>query len=291
MGKNTSLEKKKWEKTLQYKNDLNTIIFPRDCNSIDMNLFFAICYKLQHQNTLYAELEKEELYNIVTNNKTIKRHLSKPEFQHVMENAQIHLQSSMFLGRKVNEQNKLEYTTLSFFRRITYIPEDSVLKVVLQDETLYVLNAMLETILNIKGEYTSLELERYNSLTDKASKILFCYLTQYKHTGVCILSDMNTFKKQLGVKPTYRMNNITAIHIKPAVNILSKYFKNLEYTPIKAGRKYTGFKFTFTPVKRIKQKPNWITDNKEDKNKQLYDGQDLDKLVQKKILERIHNGV
>lgn len=110
-------------------------------------------------------------------------------------------------------------------------------------------NKEFEYILNeLKVNFTRFELEEFTKLKSSYSKQMFKLLAQYNSTGILIIS-MDVFREKLDIPVSYKMHHIDSKILKPIMNELKSYFRNLKLEKIKKGRNIDKLKFTFSPRK------------------------------------------
>ena len=112
------------------------------------------------------------------------------------------------------------------------------------------LNKEFENILNdLTSNFTRFELEEFTKLRSSYSKQMFKLLAQYNSTGIYIIS-LDEFKRLLDIPVSYKPHHIDQRVLKPILEELPFYFKNLKIEKNKEKkRSIERLKFTFTKRK------------------------------------------
>lgn len=213
--------------TIKYNNRMNEVSFNK-FSKVELDLFFAICYKMKEKKLETIRLSFEELKKLSKYNKNVT--------------------IEEFFERLKSMYDKL--IKLNFF----YEDEEKYIKFVLftkyeiNKKKHYVdvsVNKDFEYILNeLKVNFTRFELEEFTKLKSSYSKQMFKLLAQYNSTGIFIIST-GVFREKLDIPVSYKMHHIDSKVLKPIINELKSYFRNLKLEKIKKGRNIDRLKFTF----------------------------------------------
>lgn len=234
-----------------YKNEMNMVPF-RKFNSVEMDLFFAICTKMRdkglctvkfsfknlkilskytdkHSERFISDLRKT--YDKMLNLKYSKRYINQNG-----EDIESHF--ILFNGFEINRTN--EYVDIS-------------------------INPRLKDILNeISSQFTKFDLAEFTQLRSSYSKTMFRLLKQYRLTGYYKVK-IEDFKELLDIPKSYRMTDINKKVLLPIKNELTSLFNGLVINKLKVKNKnqIEYLEFTFKPQDDIQQDGNKIFRDKE----------------------------
>lgn len=99
---------------------------------------------------------------------------------------------------------------------------------------------------NLYRSFTVFSCREFTSLSSVKTKRLYALLKQFRTTGIVLISK-EEFNLVLNIPESFDTRKTTQRVIKPAVEELSKYFKDLRWEPIKKGRSYVAYRFLFNP--------------------------------------------
>ena len=220
---------------VKYHNDINKISFG-NFKEKELDLFFSICFKVKEQGTDQITLNFIELRNLIGENKNPKRlktHIDNLNKKLSMINYQIEI-----------EENVYERFVLFTNMRTDFNKKTLTIRV--NEQFSYILNNLIET-------YTKFDLMEFVSLKSSYSKNMFKLLKQWDSLRTRLFK-IDEFKELLGIPESYRMSVIDSRVLKPILEELPQYFKNLQLEKIKTGRKITSLKFTWEKdIKKIKE--------------------------------------
>ncbi len=215
---------------VKYHNKMNEIAF-RKFTSIELDMFFSICYKMKKKHTNIVKLSFEELKTLIKYKYTgLDRFVSDLESMYDKI-----INVSFKIGDSKNFIKFIVFTTYKINSDEHYIEIS--------------LNKEFENILNdLTSNFTRFELEEFTKLRSSYSKQMFKLLAQYNSTGIYIIS-LDEFKRLLDIPVSYKPHHIDQRVLKPILEELPFYFKNLKIEKIKKKRSIERLKFTFTKRK------------------------------------------
>ncbi|MGL5760392.1 MAG: replication initiation protein, partial [Cetobacterium sp.] len=109
----------------------------------------------------------------------------------------------------------------------------------------FLINGILEN-------FTIFDLKEFLELRGSYMKTLFRLLKQWESTGEYIVK-INDFREVLGIPVKYRMIDVRKRVLKPCLEELGKYFKNLKITELKKERNVETLVFTWKSKKEKKK--------------------------------------
>ena len=206
---------------------MNEVSFKK-FTSVELNLFFAICYKMKEKKSENIRLTFEEL-----------KKLSKYERKGTINDFFSYLKSMYDKLIQLNffYEDEKEYIKFILFTKYKINKEAQYADVSVNKEFEYILN-------ELTGNFTRFELEEFTKLKSSYSKQMFKLLAQYNSTGVFNIS-IDDFRNKLDIPIGYKMCNIDVKVIKPILSELQFYFKNLKLKKIKKGKNIDKLEFTF----------------------------------------------
>ena len=245
----------KKSEVVEYKNVLNDVPF-KSFTEADFNVFFSIIL-LAKSKFDRGNIEKDDKGNfkIVLDYSDIKKlsglaknHIKNQDFHDkYLRGMTAKLQS---INGTITSHNGKIADDIVIFPRFRRNLEDATLTAFLTDEfykLLYDYNRI---------EFTQLEFKRFIRLESKYTKTLFRKLSQFKTTGKYVVKQ-DEFRELFDVPKTYRQTDIMRRIINPAVEELSKDFKNLKcelhHAP-KPGAPVDRYTFTFAKPKKEQKK-------------------------------------
>lgn len=214
---------------VKFNNELNNVSF-KQFNERELNLLMTLCSRVRDKNTSEVTLTFKEL-----------KELSKTEYRSKEEFIKAILQ----VNKKLLETNcyietEDAITQFALFTTFETSKKTETLTVSVNARFAYLLNAL-------QANFTRFELAEFVTLKGKYQKTLYRLLKQFKSTGELFIC-LDDFRARMGIPDAIENRYIARDIIKPCMETLSEYFKNLDYEPIKAskqGRQITGYKFTF----------------------------------------------
>lgn len=230
---------------IKYKNEMNSVSF-NGFNSVDQNIFMALCARMKDQNTEEITFDFTTLRKIINypKKRTDKQFMS--DLKH-MNREMLKLTCSFRYGQK-----EMDFVLFPTFERDF---DKRTLRVRVNPDFAFLLNDFTN------GGYTQMELKRFIAIEGKYAKTMYKYLRQFRATGIWKVG-YQEFRDIMCVPTTYKPYNINQKVIKPAIEELSKYFPELKYEPFylrKQGNPLGGYTFTFVGDKEIPGQTN-ITD-------------------------------
>ncbi len=212
---------------VKYHNHMNEISF-RKFNSVELDLFFSICYQMKEKKSDIIQLSFSEIKQIAK----LKMNYTIEDFSKILKSMYKKL-----IGLSFSLEDEKEYLEFVLFTKYQINKEHQFISIKINDEFSYILN-------DLTANFTRFELEEYTKLRSSYSKQMFKLLAQFKSTGVLIVL-MNDFKQKLDIPNSYKMHHIDKFVLKPILTELPSYFKNLKLEKIKKGRNIDRLKFTF----------------------------------------------
>jgi len=223
---------KKTDLTVKYQNKLNMIAL-KDFNAKEMDLFFALCAKMKDSGVKPIVFSFEELRELSNYKITATSHFIKDLDSLYTKMLQLTYQEGLF------DDDDEGFRRFVLFTEFEVSTKRQTVKVIV--------NSKLESVLNnLTTEFNKFELVAFTEINSKYTKTLFRLLMQFKSTGLYIV-DLEEFRTLLDIPKSYRIDNIDQRILKPALDELQAYFKNLKLEKIKAkkGNKIEKLKFTF----------------------------------------------
>jgi len=211
---------------IQYHNDLNTLQMIGFTEK-EIDIFFSICFKLKNQGTNEIVLTFEELKKLIN-----YTHRGLERFCKTLDNTYKNLLSLNF---RIEDDEKIVRFVLFTGYEINKKKKNLTIKV--NEQFKYLLNDFM-------ANYTKFDLAELVSLKSTYAKGMYKLLKQYRNTGWYDIS-MDEFRNLLGIPEYYKMGNIDQKIMKPILEELPLYFKNLKLEKFKRGRTIDRLKFTW----------------------------------------------
>ena len=219
---------------VKYNNSLNDISF-RKFTSIELDLFFSICFLLKEKGVEEMNFSFDEIKKLIEYKFTgIDRFYKDLKS---MYKKLLNLTISYERGKKGDR----EFTEFVLFNRYTINERERKIKIKINPDFYFILN-------ELTSNFTRFELREFAKLRSSYAKQMFKLLSQYNSTGVYIIT-VEEFKRVLDIPVTYKMCDIDNKVIRPILIECSLYFKNLNLTKIKKGKTISRFKFIFKTKK------------------------------------------
>lgn len=194
-----------------YNNEFNGVQL-KDFNAVEIDLLMSIMSVMREKGESETTLSFSKL-----------RELSKYNKETAISSFTDDLESTydklIKLNVKVGTSKK--WTKFVFFTKYEMNVEDQTITISVNADFKHLIN-------QISGNFTKLELDEITSLKSTYSKNLYRQLKQYRTTGYAIF-DMEKFRYLMDIPESYKMGNIDQRVLKPAINELSPYFKNLKF--------------------------------------------------------------
>lgn len=223
---------------VQYHNDLNQLQIGGFTEK-EIDIFFAICFKIKNQGTSEVVLSFDELRQLIkyTNN-GIER------FCKLLDNTYKNLLSLNF---RIEDEEKIVRFVLFTEYEINKTNKNLTIRV--NEKFKYLLNDFI-------SNYTKLDLAELVSLKGTYSKNMYKLLKQYRSSGWFDIN-IDEFRSLLGIPDYYKMGNIDQKVLNPILEELNQYFPNLKVEKIKRGRKIDRIKFIWdvNPVEKVSVMP------------------------------------
>lgn len=215
-----------------------------------MNLFFALCARMKDRGLENIQFSFEEIKELSDYKMTAMKAFVKDMDSLYSKMLQLTYREGLFGDDEG-------------FRRFVLFTE---FEVSTKKQTIQVsVNPRLAKVINgLTSEFSKFELSAFTSIRSTYAKSLFRLLMQYRSTGIYI-TKMDDFRELLDIPASYRMSNIDQTVLKPALNELKQYFKDLKIKKIKAkkGNKIDILEFTFSGLQTDLPKltlHNWLED-------------------------------
>lgn len=209
-----------------YRNDLNLVSF-KEFDSVEMDIYFAVCSQLKEHNSTSAEIDLDKLRQISGQSEQSYDRFVKTVLK-------TNIKMSQLLSIK-ESGNIIE--GFSLFPEFSINRNTNKLKVMINPKFSYILN-------NVESEFTKYELKEFTNINSRYTKTLFRQLKQFRDTGLYVVN-MTTFRQVFDIPDSYRQSDIDRQILKPSIKELSAIFENLKVEKIKNGRSVARLKFTF----------------------------------------------
>lgn len=201
----------------------------QDFNVKDRNLIFALCYKLMEQKEDVIRLDVKEVAKIGNYKPTKAKdniYKSLAEVYNRIKNASI----------CIKKENGIKHFVL--FTVFETFEDTGIIEIEVNKNYRYLLN-------QVTAPFTIQNLIEYTKLNSGYSQLTYSILRQWdKKKNVEM--DIDIFREKIGVPKSYDTSNFNRQVLKPIMEELPQYFKNLKLEKIKTGRKVTHLKFTWT---------------------------------------------
>ncbi|MGL5901258.1 MAG: replication initiation protein, partial [Cetobacterium sp.] len=222
-------------KIVQYDSKLNNLNFGK-FKEKELDLFFAICYKLKEQGLDEITLSFQELKELSNYSRNdVKRLISDIESTYTKL---LDIKLEIIISPKVREKFVL-------FTKYRIDEEKKEMTIQLQKEYRFVLNDI--------DKFTKFDLIEFSNLKSSYARNMFRLLKQFdnkKNLFSWYEVKIETFKELLGVPSCYKMINIDKKILIPIMDQLKPLFPNLKLEKIKKGVKVVALKFTWNQKKK-----------------------------------------
>ncbi|MGL5575856.1 replication initiation protein [Cetobacterium sp.] len=223
------------EKELKYHNEINKLKIS-EFSENEVDIFFSLLFKAKETGAdeitiTFAELKKIAELGNRSETRFIKniRELNKKLKSMTQE----------------IECEKGVFKVFSLFGTITTDTNKKIIIVPIEKEFRFLINGILEN-------FTIFDLKEFLELRGSYMKTLFRLLKQWESTGEYIVK-INDFREVLGIPVKYRMIDVRKRVLKPCLEELGKYFKNLKITELKKERNVETLVFTWKSKKEKKK--------------------------------------
>ncbi|EOL50547.1 replication initiation protein [Enterococcus caccae] len=218
---------------VKYKNELNTVSLGA-FNANEFNLFFSILSKTKEEQYEKIYLKWDELKRLAhytsTSNTRFLKDLNSM-YQKLIESNYIHMYTE-------DDQVGLERFTI--FEDFTFLEEEKAISAFFNPKFTCLLN-------QVNTNATCFSLDEFISLKKKYAKNLYRLLKQVEKKGYWEVS-LETLTFLLGIPNNYQVGQIDQKILKPALEELKMYFKQVRvekrYSQLQ-GNKVKGYIFLF----------------------------------------------
>lgn len=200
----------------------------------EMNMFFTIIAKIKNEGTKEITLSTEEIKKIIK----FKRR-EKDRWEKILIGV-----SEKISDLKYRYEDERYYRIMPLFKEFEIDKKNKTLKVAVDERFDYILN-------QLDINFTYYKLEEFIDVKSTYSKTAYRLFKQWKTIGK-IKYEIEEFKEKFSVPESYNISSINRAIIKPIMNELQPYFKNLKVKKIKANTRGTpviGYEFTWKPEK------------------------------------------
>lgn len=240
---------------VKYHNDMNTVAL-RKFNSVEMNIFMAICSRMREKEEEIAEFSFDYIKNLIK----IEGNYTVEQFGKLLDNTyEKLLKTSIKIG------NDRVWTRFVLFTKYKINLDKQSVLIKVNDEFKWVLNELTK-------KFTRFELEEYIDYKSSYTKEFFRRMKEFRTTGIWKIS-LEEFKQQLDIPQNYRTTDIDKWVLSPILKELKKDYKlkvKKIYSKQGVGRpKVSGFEFRFI-TEEIKQKQTAEEEQKKIKKLKIY---------------------
>ena len=217
---------------VKYSNSLNDISF-RKFTSIELDLFFSICFLLKEKGVEEMDFTFDEIKKLIGYKFT-----GVDRFYKDLKSMYKKL-INLTITYERGEKGYREFTEFVLFNRYNINEREKKIKIKINHDFYFILN-------ELTSNFTRFEVREFARLRSSYAKQMFKLLAQYNSTGVFNIS-IDDFRNRLDTPSSYKMCDIDKKVIKPILSELQFYFKNLKLEKIKKGKSIDRLKFTFSP--------------------------------------------
>lgn len=227
---------------VKYHNDMATVSFP-GFTAMQHNIIAALCYECKDKGTKKHPIKISYL-------KKLAGYESKDDGRFIgyLDDLSDRLFNLEYRENKDDGGFK-KFVLFTYFETENLKTKDAVLWVGVSEDFEYILNNNNGKFPLLASGYTTFELQQHNSLRSTYSKQCFKHLKRFKRTGWWKVS-IGEFRRLLDIPENYRMSEINKRVLKPIMDELPAYFKNLKIETEKergSKRQIAYLKFTFEP--------------------------------------------
>lgn len=232
------------EEIVKYHNDLNTIVM-RGWTSEEMNFFFTILSKVKEKGTKKLFFHSNELKLLSTNARKFR-------WEETVVSATKKIAQLTYF-----ERNESSFRVMTLFEIFEVNLENQTIEVQVSSNFDYILN-------NLEAQFTIYELEEFTKIKSTYAKTMYRLLKQWRTVGRREFG-IQEFKTLLDTPKSYKTSEIDRAVVKPVLEQLSPFFKDLRVKKVKAKTKGTPVKsYIFTwkaEDKRFRKNAEIIDDN------------------------------
>lgn len=200
----------------------------QDFNVKDRNLVFALCYKLMEQEENLIRLDVKEIARIGNYKPTKSKdniYKSLDEVYNRMKNASI----------RIKKENGIKHFVL--FTSFETFEDTGIVEIEVNKNYRYLLN-------KVAAPFTIQNLLEYTKLNSGYSQLTYSLLRKWDKRKWVEMS-VEAFRDEIGVPQSYDTSNFNRQVLKPIMDELPQYFKNLKLDKLKTGRKVTSLRFSW----------------------------------------------
>jgi len=219
---------------IKYHNDINKLKLGSFTEN-ETDIFFSLLFKVKESKENTIIMSFSELKALANGDK------NKDRFVKNILGLNVKLKSMS----QTLEVEKGVFETFSLFGTIRTDTNKKTIEVPIEKKFRYLIEGIMEN-------YTLLDLKQLVSLKGNYPKILYRLLKQFETTRLYSVK-IDEFRELMGIPQTYQMINIRQKVLKPSMEELSKYFKDLELTELKKGRSVETLVFTWKSKKEKKK--------------------------------------
>lgn len=219
---------------IKYHNDINKLKLGSFTEN-ETDIFFSLLFKVKESKENTIIMSFSELKALANGDK------NKDRFVKNILGLNVKLKSMS----QTLEVEKGVFETFSLFGTIRTDTNKKTIEVPIEKKFRYLIEGIMEN-------YTLLDLKQLVSLKGNYPKILYRLLKQFETTRLYSVK-IDEFRELMGIPQTYQMINIRQKVLKPSMEELSKYFKDLELTELKKGRSVETLVFKWKNKKKKKE--------------------------------------
>lgn len=216
---------------VKYNNDMNTVAL-RKFNSIEMDIFMAICSRMRDQDEDIIEFRFDYIKKLIKN----ENNYTVEEFGNLIDKVY-----NKLLKTSIRIGDDRVWTRFVLFNEYTIDLNKEIVKVGVHSKFKWVLN-------ELTANFTRFELEEYVEFKSSYTKEFFRRMQQFKSTGIWKISIVD-FRKQLDIPNSYQNTHLDDKVLKPILKELKKEYKlkiKKLYKSSGVGRpKLEGYEFRF----------------------------------------------
>lgn len=216
---------------VKYEPVLNSISF-KGLNPLELNIFFAMIYRLKDNETNEVVLTFDEIKTLSQYDKSRR---DPARFKNHLHNVYSKILKIDF---RIETEEVEGFGNLFSCFLISKIDPTVTIKV--NKEFAYIFNEL--------SLYTSFDLLEYTSLKSTYSKKIFTLIKQFEKTGWVEIK-YQEFRELLDVPKSYYPKDIERQILKPVENELKVFFKKFKYMKKVLGNKIISIRFTWAIIK------------------------------------------
>ena len=229
--KKIDCRKEDFKPIVKYEPVLNSICF-KGLNPLELNVFFAMLYRLKDNETNEVSLTFDEIKTLSQYDKS-KRDPSR--FKNHLQNV---YNKILKIDFRIDTDEVEGFANL--FSHFLISKTEPTITMQINKDFAYIFNEL--------SIYTSFDLLEYTSLKSAYSKKVFTLIKQFEKTGWYEIK-YQEFKELLDVPKSYYPKDVERQILKPVETELSQYFKKFKYIKKMFGNKINSIKFTWDITK------------------------------------------